>query len=218
MIPMENLLLVDSTDIKIQIERNGDTQRLPAGARLFTYDDPCEHYVLVQEGKVRVELSSITGQQLTLYRILPGQSCVLTTSCLMSGNNYSAQAIADTDITITLLQEQHFNNMLESSSAFRQFVFDGFAARLSAMMQRTSELATYSIDQRLAAALLARYDWRRDHLLQVTHEELAVDIGTAREVVSRRLAIFEKDGLVLRHRNFLEIIDESGIKQRLAQH
>ena len=107
--------------------------------------------------------------------------------------------------------------MLDRSAEFRQFVFDGFAERLTTVIQRTSELATYSIDQRLAAALLARCEWQGNLVLHVTHEELAVDIGTAREVVSRRLALFEKDGLVFRHRNYLEILDENLIRQRLAQ-
>ncbi len=204
-------------DVTNQIKSHGRTQHLPRGTQLFTIDDPCEHYVLVLEGQVRVELLSITGQQLTLYRIHQGQSCVLTTSCLMSGNNYSAQAIAETDIEIALLPQRNFTEMLEQSSAFRQFVFDGFSERLATMMQRTSELATYSIDQRLAAALLARCEWQHESLLHITHEELAVEIGTAREVVSRRLGIFEQDGVIKKHRRHLEILNEELLRQRLAQ-
>lgn len=204
-------------DIKDQIKLAGETQHLPAGTPLFSNSDPCEHYVLVLEGFVRVELLSITGQQLTLYRICEGQSCVLTTSCLMSGNNYSAQAITETDVAILLLPKKAFNDMLAEFPEFRQFVFNGFADRLSAMMQRTNELATYTIDQRLAAALLSRSDFQRNHVLSITHEELAVEIGTAREVVSRRLSVFEKNGLVRRNRKYLEITDVRLLEQRLAR-
>lgn len=203
--------------IKDQIRHAGETRCLSAGTTLFSLNDPCEHYVLVLEGLVRVELLSITGQQLTLYRIYEGQSCVLTTSCLMSGNNYSAQAITETDVDILMLPKDKFNNMLSEFPAFRQFVFDGFSDRLSTMIQRTTELATYSIDQRLAAALLARTEWHQDRVLYTTHEELAVEIGTAREVVSRRLRAFERDGLVRRNRRYLEIIDEYQLEKRLAQ-
>lgn len=204
-------------DIKDHIKRIGETQHLPAGTPLFSNSDPCEHYVLVLEGIVRVELLSITGQQLTLYRIYEGQSCVLTTSCLMSGNNYSAQAITETDVAILLLPKKAFNDMLAEFPAFRQFVFDGFSERLSAMMQRTNELATYTIDQRLAAALLARSNVQQNKVLSITHEELAVEIGTAREVVSRRLSVFEKDGLVRRSRKYLEITDLQLLEQRLVR-
>lgn len=204
-------------DTKDQIKDIGKTQALSAGTRLFSVNDACEHYVIVLEGQVRVELLSITGQQLTLYRIYQGQSCVLTTACLMSGNNYSAQAIAETDVDIVLLPESEFSKLLGESSSFRRFVFDGFSERLATMMQRTSELATYSIDQRLAAALLARYEWQNDHILTVTHGELAVEIGSAREVVSRRLATFEKQGVVRRHRNYLEILNLNLLNQKLAQ-
>ncbi len=204
-------------NIKDQINSVGQTRHLPEGTQLFTINDPCEHYVVVLEGQVRVELLSITGQQLTLYRIYQGQSCVLTTACLMSGNNYSAQAFTETDVDIALLPKNEFSRMIDESSSFRQFVFDGFSERLATMMQRTSELATYSIDQRLAAALLVRAEWQRDRLLPVTHGELAIEIGTAREVVSRRLATFEKEGCVRRHRNCLEILDEAHLQGKLAE-
>lgn len=204
-------------DIKDQIKRIGETRHLSAGTVLFSLNDPCEHFVLVLEGLVRVELLSITGQQLTLYRIYEDQSCVLTTSCLMSGNNYSAQAITETDVNILLLPKDKFNNMLAEFTSFRQFVFDGFSDRLSTMIQRTTELATYSVDQRLAAALLARSEWYQDRILYTTHEELAVEIGTAREVISRRLRAFESDGLVRRNRKYLEIIDHHLLQQRLAR-
>ena len=107
--------------------------------------------------------------------------------------------------------------MLAEFPAFRQFVFDGFSERLSAMMQRTNELATYTIDQRLAAALLARSNVQQNKVLSITHEELAVEIGTAREVVSRRLSVFEKDGLVRRSRKYLEITDVQLLEQRLVR-
>ena len=203
-------------NIKNQIQHIGQTQHLPAGTQLFTISDPCEHYVVVLEGEVRVELLSITGQQLTLYRIFQGQSCVLTTACLLSGNNYSAQAITETNVEIVLLPKNEFNKMIDESVAFRQFVFDSFSERLATMMQRTSELATYSIDQRLAAALLARVERQNDRSLAVTHGELAIEIGTAREVVSRRLAAFEKEGTVMRQRNYLEILSETQLQEKLA--
>jgi CRP/FNR family transcriptional regulator len=203
-------------NFKNLIQNSGKTQRVPAGTMLFSIYDRCDHYVLVLDGQVRVELSSITGQQLTLYRIYAGQTCVLTTACLLSGENYSAQAVTETDVDIVLMPKSEFDRMLGESAGFRQFVFDGFSERLSTMLQRTSELATYSIDQRLAAALLAHCEWQGDPILNVTHEALAVEIGTAREVVSRRLGIFEKNGLLKRHRKYLEILDETGLRQKLA--
>jgi len=203
-------------DIKTQVQNLSQIRDLPVGAQLFQFGDPCNHYVLVLEGQVRVELASITGQQLVLYRIYTGQPCVLTTACLMSGNNYSAQAFTESQVQIALLSEPDFSSMLAESADFRQFVFDGFSERLSIMMQRTSELATYTIEQRLAAALLARCEWRDDPMLEVTHDRLAVEIGTAREVVSRRLAVLESDGIIKRHRKYLEILNIDRLKQRLA--
>jgi len=141
----------------------------------------------------------------------------LTTSCLISGDNYSAQAITDTEVDIRLLPKREFSDMLAEYPSFRQFVFDGFSDRLSAMMQRTNELATYSIDQRLASALLARNGFNPNSPLHITHEELAVEIGTAREVVSRRLKVFEKNGLIRKNRMHPEILEEHLLEQKLAK-
>lgn len=196
---------------------------LPAQQSLFNHGDNCDHYVIVTSGVVRVELLSTSGQQLLLYRIGEGQSCVMTTSCLLGDNQYFAQATTETPVKLLLIPREKFRSLLIESSEFRDFVFDGFSERLSSLMQRTAELATNTVDQRLAASLLANAQSQgklghegNGSTVHLTHEQLAIEIGSAREVVSRRLAAFEKMGLIKRHRGHVEILDLDSLAKRLS--
>jgi len=188
-----------------------------ADQQLFMPGDECEYYVFVRSGLVRVELLSSKGQNLLLYRIADGQSCVMTTACLLGANRYHAHAITETQVELILLPQNAFRAKLAESSAFRDHVFNGFSERLAALMQRTAELATHTVDQRLAAALLARAETAsQGAVIALTHEQLAIDIGSAREVVSRRLAAFEKQGVVARHRGGIEILQTETLAEYLA--
>ena len=190
------------------------TRQIVKNQPLFTLGDSCDHYVVVKDGRVRVELLATSGQQLLLYRIEAGQSCVMTTSCLLGGAEYFAQAISETDVDLLLIPQQVFQQMLTDSAEFREFVFDGFAQRLSSLLSRTADLATSTVDQRLAAVLIdnAVQDDSGVNLL-LTHNQLALEIGSAREVVSRRLAAFEKKGWIQRQRGEIKLLEKEKLSQ-----
>jgi CRP/FNR family transcriptional regulator len=193
------------------------TRLVAAGQTLFAPGELCSHYVFIRHGRVRVELLASRGQQLVLYRINSGESCVMTTACLLGTSPYFAQAITETQVDLLLMPVAGFRRRLAESEAFREFVFSGFSERLASMMQRTAELATHTVDQRLAAVLLAQGESAADGVVQLTHQQLAVEAGTAREVVSRRLAVFESRGLITRERGQIHLKDKSVLAQQLAQ-
>jgi len=125
----------------------------------------------------------------------------MTTACLLGHNQYSGQAVTETDVELLLVPRLEFLGWLDRSEEFREFVFNGFSERLADMLNRINLLATQSIDQRLAAALFAHLQNAIERgAIELTHEELAIEIGSVREVVSRRLAHFEKNDLLARHR------------------
>ena len=203
-----------------QIIKPEDTKHssVPEGQYLFNPGDQCDHYVYIQSGTVRVDLLSSNGQQLLLYRIQERQSCVMTTACLLGSSHYYAHAVTESPVELLLIPHSTFHNRMDDSPAFREFVFSGFAQRLALLMQRTAELATRSIDQRLAAALLAAADrYYPEKIIMLTHEQLAVEVGTAREVISRRLANFEKQGLIFRHRGAVEILSSRDLEHLLTE-
>jgi len=206
---------------KLLLSGEAKSQNVPANQSLFCLGDECEHFVIVRDGTVRVELLSTTGQQMLLYRIEDGQSCVMTTSCLLGNSQYFAQALTETPVELVLITRASFNNQLAESAEFRDFVFSGFHERFAGLMSRTTELVTSTVDQRLAAALLAIADANgastagASKQIDQTHQQLAVDIGSAREVVSRRLASFEKNGLIAKSRGNIEILNADKLRNLL---
>lgn len=184
------------------------TATIPTGQPIFHAGDSCNSFLLLLGGEIRVHLTSASGREVTLYRIRPGGSCILTTSCLLGNDHYPATAVAETEVTAALVSSADFKRALRESDVFREFVFDGFAHRLSRVIERIEEIAFSPIDSRLAAALLNAAIEER-----VTHQQLAVEIGTAREVVSRHLKHFETRGWVSLGRGKVEIRDTERLRQ-----
>ena len=143
-------------------------------------------------GAVRLEQTSTTGRSLVLYRVMPGESCVMTTSCLLSGQPYGSFGYAEGPVDALSLGQNAFRALLAEDPEFMAAVFSVFAERLVELTEVIDELLLYRVDQKLAA-------WLADHSktsmhIVITHQVLAQELGTAREVVSRTLKDFERRG------------------------
>ncbi len=189
---------------------NATCVELAEGRFVFHAGDKCHAFLLLLGGRVRVQLTSAAGREVTLYRIDPGGSCVLTTSCLLGSENYPAEAVAEAAVRALAIPLPDFHSALESSSEFRNFVFDGFAFRLTNVIRKIEQIAFTAIDARLAAALLEK------NVERVTHQELAVELGTAREVVSRHLKRFEAQGWVELGRGQVRLLDRDKLESIAA--
>ena len=182
----------------------------PAGAVLFHPGDLCQGFVMLGSGTVRVDLVAEDGHALLLYRVAPGEACLLTTACLFAGESYAAEGRAETAIEGLLLPRGAFDALVAESPAFRRFVLAGFGARLGALMARIEALSFRSVDRRLAEALLAHGGAE----ITATQAELAVEVGTAREVVTRRLNALAKEGVVGLGRGTVAILDRAALRLR----
>ena len=180
--------------------------QLEKGQFAFRIGDQCSAYLVVLKGNVRVQLLSAGGREVTLYRVDPGNTCVLTTSCLLSGNDYPAEAVAESDVEALGISRAKFESALAKYASFRDHVFERFSERLKNVIVRVEDLVFQSVDARLARALLKLHG---DGEQKVTHQELAVELGTAREVISRHLKQFEEDGLVALGRGRVAVTNES---------
>jgi CRP/FNR family transcriptional regulator len=176
---------------------------------VFHAGDLCQAFLILLDGEVRVQLTSESGREVTLYRIGPGGSCILTTSCLLSNENYPAEAIAESDIEAMAIPVSSFQSTLEESQWFRRFVFDGFSTRLTSVIQKIEQIAFTAIDVRLAGVLL---ELDRKGVEKITHQDIAVELGTAREVVSRHLKRFESEGWVRLGRGQVSLVDRPRIE------
>ncbi len=182
---------------------------LPAEVTVFRRGASCANYLLVVSGRVRVALLAENGREVTLYHVLPGSSCVLTTACLLGASHYPAEGVTETPVEALLIPSAAFNQGLHGSAAFRDFVFDNLGRRFAEVLARMEDLHFGDIDKRLARCLLALP--RTDGGLNITHQQLATELGTAREVVSRHLKYFEERGWVRLSRNRIEIRDAGAL-------
>lgn len=183
---------------------------LPAGSVLFEDHRECEGFPMVLSGSVRVAKAAANGRELSLYRVSPGDSCVISTGCLLGHAPYAARGVAETEVTLALLPAPMFDRLVERHEPFRRYVFALFSERLAGLMQLVEEVAFRKLDTRLAALLLAR-----PSPLRTTHQALADELGSVREIVSRLLRGFEEEGLVRLSREQVEVLDRPGL-QRIA--
>jgi len=196
-----------------QIVRQGQHLILPAGTRVFDERGPCGAFPLVLRGTIRVVKQSPSGRQLLLYRVEPGELCVLTTSCLLGHATYSASGSTETETELIALGAPLFNRLLAECEAFRTLVFSIFSERVVDLMRRVEEVAFQRLDRRLAALLITRAPE-----LRATHQDLADELGSVREIVSRLLKSFEEQGWVSLGREKVAVTNVEGLRRLAEEH
>ena len=188
--------------------------RVSKGNVLFRPGDSASGFIFVLSGRVGVYLTGESGREILLYSVSPGETCLQTTLGLLGGEDYGGEAITETDIEAVLLPKGAFLELMDRSPAFRHFVFRAFATRLQSVTALLEKVAFINVEQRLAEALLERAG--DDGVVNATHQELAVAIGSVREVVSRRLESLSRRGLVSLDRGAIRIADRAGMRQILS--
>lgn len=176
---------------------------IPAKQQVFYPGKICENYLLILSGSVKAQILSEDGREILLYHVQSGDSCVLTTSCLLGDNNYPAEGYTETEVSAFAIPAHIFHRCLEQSTFFREFVFRNFSKRLADVIKRMENISFGSIEQRLAKALLTNGEKH----LRKTHHELAQELGSAREVVSRHLKRFESYGWLTLSRGSIQNIN-----------
>jgi CRP/FNR family transcriptional regulator len=180
--------------------------RVPAGGILFDAGQPCRGFPLVLEGSVRVSKSSPTGREILLYRVEPGQACILSGGCLLGHSDYSARGIAEEDVTLLSIPPALFQALMVEFEPLRRFVFSTYGERLAEVMELVDEVAFRRLDQRLAQLLV-----QRGPVLEVTQQKLADELGSVREIVSRLLRGFESRGWVKLERERVTVRDSRAL-------
>jgi CRP/FNR family transcriptional regulator len=191
------------------VNPHGRIVRLPKGAHPFRAGDEARDYLIVRDGVVRVQLTAESGREIVLYRVGANEGCVLTTSSLLARQPYSAEAICESDVTALLVPGEAFRRLLSTDPGFRDFVLSTYAARVADLILLMEETAFRGVARRLARSLLHRAELG---VVSLTHQALAVEIGTAREVVSRHLKEFERRGVLRAHRGSIEIADRNALE------
>ncbi len=182
-----------------------------AGDVLFRVDDICHGFIALRAGALRVGLTSAAGRELVLYRVRPGEICLQTFICLARQGAYAAEGIAETDLDAVLIPPNAFDRLMSEDPAFRSAVLTSVASRFMDLEAMVETLAFTGLPARLAGALLTHVAGAG--VVRMTHEELASEIGSAREAVSRQLAAFVQADLVSLRRGQITLDDISGLER-----
>lgn len=191
-------------------------RHLSSGQFICMEGDACGVLPLVLSGSARVYKSGETGRELTLYRIERGESCILTVSCIVGDRPFPAFAVAETDVVALLIPAATFRRWVLTEETWRGYAFDLLARRLSDVIETVEEVAFRRLDERVAAHLLgqASIGAGEDLYVETTHEAVATELGSSREVVSRVLKEFEREGLVVLARGVIHITDTPGLRRK----
>ena len=187
--------LLDSSKI-ISLKRN---------STVFHQGDACNNYLIILNGKVKVFTRAENGREILLYRLFQGDSCVITTSCLFGHKNYPAEGQTETEVTALAIPANQFNDVPKNSEAFREMVFPAFSSHLSELITLVEEVAFGKLDVSLAKHLLEQRD--ENSILTSAHQNIATELGSAREVISRQLKDMKSKGYIEINRGNIKIND-----------
>lgn len=190
----------------------GGAVEVPAGTVLFDEGRPCRGFPLVLAGEVQVARGAPQGRAIELYRVQPGEICVVSAACLFGQTTLAAHGVALQPSRLLLLPASVFMRW-SAHEPFRRYVFGLFASRMTDLIALTEAVAFQRLDQRLAAALLGR-----GTVLHVTHQQLADELGTVREMVTRLLRRFEQAGWVVLGRERVQVVDAVALRHLARGH
>lgn len=194
-------IFADLSDDGIELLRkSGALIQLEAGARLFEPGFNCEAMPILLEGTIRVFASSSQGREITLYRVSPNRLCILTISSLLAQGSYSAFGETETKVQGISVPKHIFMKLIADEPVYRKYIFDSYAQRMTELMMLLNEITFKRLDDRLASFIL-----HEGPLIAMSHQEIADELGSIREVVSRLLKQFEENGWISLSRKQIQV-------------
>jgi len=214
---MENLDWLASFPALMQLEapardilvKSARIVEAPVGTVGYREGGACGAYVMRLAGQSRVYKMSATGREILLYRVAAGETCVITTTCLLGHSNYPASTIVEEAIRDVIIPSPAFNQLMIDSAVFRRFVMTNYGVLISDLIVLLDEVAFHNLDARLAKLLLDA----NNTTISRTHQLMADELGTAREVVSRQLKRFEQKSWVALGRGHVEISNRAALEK-----
>src|SRR3990170_4428190 len=193
-----------------EFQRAASLARVPPGRDVFVQGDRIEAIPLLVSGVVRVYQIGESGREVTLYRFHPGESCVLTANAILTRQTFPAIATVEREAEAILIPAEIFRDWVQRHDLWRDFFFDLVSQRLASVMSLVDEVAFRRLDVRVAALLLERA--ASQNPIRITHQEIAAELGSSREVISRILEDLADRGLVRPERGSISIEDPAGLR------
>ena len=198
-------------EIRTELEEGSQIVTVPAGTQIFAPGQTADNLWLLLDGTVKVQQKSETGREIFLYRVHAGESCVLTTACMLAFEDYSAEGTSETDVTAVAIPRKTFDDLVAKSPVFREFVFTAYSRRITDLFTLIDDIVFQRMDVRLASRLLELAD--PEGVVHATHAALGTELGTAREVISRTLSEFQRRGWVEQSRGEVRLTGKEGLER-----
>lgn len=208
---MPFLLRADKSLVE-ELKKHANFAKIPAGHDVFVDGDRVDGIALLLSGVVRVYKIGETGREITLYRFGLGQSCILSANAILSDKSFPAIATVEEDAEAVMIPADVFREWVNKYGLWREFVFDLLSDRLSTVMAVVDEVVFKRMDHRVASFLLNQA--RVQNPMRVTHQEIAAELGSSREVISRILEDFSREELISSGRGTIEVLDIEGLEAR----
>ena len=212
----QTLPLLHDTDAQLvrEFQRAAFLTRIPVGQDVFLEGDRVDAIALLISGVVRVYKIGETGREITLYRFGNGESCILTANAILSQKTFPAIATVEKEAEAVMIPADIFRDWVKRYDPWREFVFDLLSERLSTVMAVVEEVVFQRMDRRVASLLLHKA--RACDPIRTTHQEIAAELGSSREVISRILEDFSQKGWLDVGRGMVKILDIDGLSNRAA--
>jgi CRP/FNR family transcriptional regulator len=197
-----------------EFQQRASLARIPRGRDVFIEGDQVDAIALLISGIVRVYKIGETGREITLYRFGNGESCILTANAILSQKSFPAVATVEKEAEAVMIPAEAFRDWVRRYDLWREFVFELLSQRLSSVMAIVEEVAFRRMDGRVASLLLERS--LRSDSIRITHQEIAAELGSSREVISRILEDFSAQGLIQPTRGTIKVLDREGLQSRFV--
>lgn len=196
----------------VGIISSSQKKHIPAGCTLYREADRCNQFIWLLEGTVRVFKYSPNGREITLYRVTPGELCVLSLQCLMGDAGFPAIAVTESDLVGLSLSKQEFDKAIDDSREFRRYLLQFLSRRLGDVIQLVSDVTFHSLELRLSCLLGQLFKRSEGEPLQITHSSLAYELGTTREMISRILKEFEQKHYIKLSRAEIHLLSQDAFE------
>ena len=186
------------------------------GETIHSGENDCIGILLIKSGGLRTYMLSEDGREITLYRLVPGDICVLSSSCVLSNITFDVHIEADFDSELLIINSEVYSELVTSNIYVENFTNKEAVARFSDVMWAMQQILFMSFDKRLASFLLDEIARNGSVDVNLTHDQIAKYVGSAREVVSRMLKYFAADGIVELQRGGIKILDKNKLRSILG--
>ena len=187
-----------------------------AGTVFFHGEGDCSGVEIVKSGRARVYISSPDGRQITLYRILDSDFCMMSIACMLNNINFGISLETETECEIAIIPQEIYEHLFNTNAAVKNFTLELIASKFTDVMWLLEQLVFSNMGKRLANALIEQSVLDGTLMLDTTHEKIAADLGTSREVVTRLLKQFRLDGLVSLSRGKIKITDDKALRAMIS--